>query len=177
MRQIARESGCSHTAIYMYFTDKEALLAEIATPPLKKLQSRMETILADRAASSEDGLVDVCREFIVFSLKNRALYRVFVAAQGTRVDRTYPETSLNEVRVRVFSLLSKALRDALGLAQDDPRLLEFSRILFYLLYGIGTTYDTSKESSAALLARLSPTFDAAVRVCLNGFRQALRTRA
>jgi AcrR family transcriptional regulator len=38
MREIAKKAGCSHTTIYIYFTDKETLLYQLSMPPLKELQ-------------------------------------------------------------------------------------------------------------------------------------------
>ena len=35
MREIAKEAGCSHTTIYLYFNDKETLLHQLSMPTLK----------------------------------------------------------------------------------------------------------------------------------------------
>lgn len=35
MREIAKEAGCSHTTIYIYFKDKEALLQQLSLPRFK----------------------------------------------------------------------------------------------------------------------------------------------
>ena len=171
MRQIAQESGCSHTAIYVYFKSKEALLNELAAPPLRKLESAFDRVLGDSKVRGDERLRRVCSEFIVFSLKYRNLYRTIIETGAGRVDREYGEASINRHRVRLFELLSAALRDALALSPEDPRALPSSRILFYLLHGIASTYTQSEESSDALLKRLAPTFEAAVRVCVSGLRQ------
>jgi AcrR family transcriptional regulator len=173
MRQIAQESGCSHTAIYMYFKNKEALLNELAAPPLKKLESAFDRVLGDSKINGDDRLQRVCSEFIVFSLKYRNLYRTIIEIGAGRVDKEYAEESINRHRVRLFELLSAALRNALALSPEDPRILPSSRILFYLLHGIAATYTQSEESSDALLKRLAPTFEAAVRVCVSGLRQEI----
>ncbi|ADG07337.1 TetR/AcrR family transcriptional regulator [Kyrpidia tusciae] len=45
MREIARDAGCSHTAIYLYFKDKETLLHELSVGPLHELERRMDRAL------------------------------------------------------------------------------------------------------------------------------------
>jgi AcrR family transcriptional regulator len=173
MRQIAKDSGCSHTAIYMYFRNKEALLNELAAPPLEKLESAFDRVLGDSRISGDDRLQRVCTEYIVFSLRYRNLYRTIIETRSARVDKEYAEASINRHRVRLFELLSAALRNALALGPEDTRILTFSRILFYLLHGIAATYTQSEESSDALLKRLAPTFEASVRVVLTGLRQEI----
>jgi AcrR family transcriptional regulator len=42
MREIAKEAGCSHTTIYIYFKDKVALLNQLAMPSLLELKLLME---------------------------------------------------------------------------------------------------------------------------------------
>jgi AcrR family transcriptional regulator len=53
MREIAKEAGCSHTTIYIYFKDKEALLHQLSMPPLLSLMERMETLLDQKALPDE----------------------------------------------------------------------------------------------------------------------------
>jgi len=44
MREIAKAAGCSHTTIYIYFKDKEALLLQLSMPPLKTLMLQMDKL-------------------------------------------------------------------------------------------------------------------------------------
>ena len=45
MREIAQETGCSHTTIYIYFENKLALLHHLSMPPLQHLKQQMEKIM------------------------------------------------------------------------------------------------------------------------------------
>ena len=55
MREIAKEAGCSHTTIYIYFKDKEALLHQLSKSPLLTLVQQMEALLI-QLATAEDRL-------------------------------------------------------------------------------------------------------------------------
>ncbi|MGG3884963.1 TetR/AcrR family transcriptional regulator [Brevibacillus panacihumi] len=45
MREIAKKAGCSHTAIYIYFREKEALLLELSLPILNALTKQLDDIM------------------------------------------------------------------------------------------------------------------------------------
>ena len=44
IREIAKDAGCSHTTIYLYFKDKEALLHQLSMPSLQKLHQQLQQI-------------------------------------------------------------------------------------------------------------------------------------
>lgn len=172
MREIARAVGRSHTTIYLYFADKEALLYELSAPSLQVLGRRLERILDQTDRDPEERLEGIGREFIRFCLENRSMYDVFFAAGAGRVDDPEPELELNRVRNDLFRLLARALQHCLPDASPDD-LLAFSRIWFYLLRGIVATYTPSTEGADALMERLGPTFDRAARALLRGFERQL----
>src|SRR5690554_6194464 len=72
MRDIAKRAGCSHTTIYIYFKDKEALLNELATEPLLAVKHQLERIVNDQDASPSMRLAALSREFIHLALSNRS---------------------------------------------------------------------------------------------------------
>ncbi|MBO9599746.1 MAG: TetR/AcrR family transcriptional regulator, partial [Cohnella sp.] len=53
MREIAKEAGCSHTTIYIYFKDKEALLQELSMPPLQSLFEQTDALIAQETNPDE----------------------------------------------------------------------------------------------------------------------------
>lgn len=161
MRQIAQAAGCSHTTIYIYFKDKETLLHRLAAPPLEELRLHMEAVLGDPAKEPDERLRDISRAFIQFCLSNRSMYAVFFAAGAGRVDDAEPSLAINKQRNEMFGLLQRALGDTLGLAEGD-RLLACSRIYFFLIHGIASTYAHSSESADELMGRLASTFDTAI---------------
>lgn len=173
MREIARRAGCSHTAIYLYFTDKESLLHHISTPPLQHLKEQFHLLL-QQDNPPEDRLSDLCLTWIRFCLSNRNMYEVFFNAGAERVDETDPKLKLNRLRNELFGMLTAALRDCMPPGTSDARLLEYARITFYMTHGIVGTYRYSRESVDELMARLMPTFRDAFRALLIGFGIMIR---
>lgn len=173
MREIARKAGCSHTAIYVYFKDKEALLHQLSMPPLLRLQEEFRGILQSKDNPPEHNLQEVCLAFIRFCLANRNMHDVFFNANAARVDEAHPELELNKARNELFGMLTEALQACLRIGRSDERLLAYSRISYYTLYGIVGTYTQSSESADELLARLTPTFRGAFEALLIGFTHML----
>jgi AcrR family transcriptional regulator len=171
MREIAREAGCSHTTIYIYFKDKEALLHHLSTGPLRFLQGEMEAVLQDQALSPRDRLRRISEIFIRFCLAHRTMYSIFFMARADRVDASEPVLEVNRLRNRLFGLLRQAVGDVLPAGLGEEAVLAYARVSFFTLQGILGTYIQSQEPLEKLLARLSPTFDLAVRVLLAGIEQ------
>lgn len=172
MRQIAKEAGCSHTTIYIYFKDKEALLQQLAMPPLQALMGQIDRI-AEREAGPEDKLRDISLAFVEFCLTNRGMYALFFNVKSVRVDEKAPELEINRMRNALFGKLTAMIQASLRLDAEDERLLMFARIYFYTLHGIVATYAQSEETVEQLMDRLEPTFSKTAEVLLDGFRQQM----
>lgn len=177
MREIAAAANCSHTAIYIYFRDKEALLHQLAMGPLQALWQRMESIVGDTAEPPDDRLRRLARTFIHFCLEHRSLYHVLFMARATRVDVEAPELAVNQLRNQLFGLLRQAIQHCLPLGTSDDLVLAYARILFFTVHGILAIYTDSPEPLAQLLERLAPTFELAVDVMLAGFKAKLEKGA
>lgn len=172
MREIAKEAGCSHTTIYIYFEDKEALLTQLSMPPLQSLLRQMESVLAS-GLSPEDKLKAISLQFIAFCLANRSMYTLFLNAKAVRVDEKAPGMELNQLRNTMFAKLAEAVQACLGLEPSDQRSLMYSRIYFYALNGIVTTYTSSEESVEQLMDRLAPTFEQLSEVLIAGCKHKI----
>jgi len=172
MREIAKHAGCSHTTIYIYFADKEALLYELAMPHLLQLQTKLHHIM-ELDTTPLHRLKTICREKIEFCLVNRTMFTIFFGANSSRVDEESPELEINQLRISLFNLLKQAIQNYLLIEQQDERLLAFSRICYYTLHGIVGTYTYSSESAEQLMERLTPTFDLTFESLLIGFRYQL----
>ena len=168
MREIAARAGGSHTAIYLYFTDKETLLQHISMPPLQELREELAGILANDAAP-EAQLNGMCMTWIRFCLSHRNLYDVIFNVGAERVDEKDPKLEMNRLRNELFGMLMQAMRGCLPPGTGEERLLACTRIMFYMAYGIVGTYRHSPESLDELMARLGPTFRDAFRALLIGF--------
>ncbi|WNC13205.1 TetR/AcrR family transcriptional regulator [Brevibacillus brevis] len=177
IREIAKEAGCSHTTLYIYFKDKEALLHELSVGPLQALQEKMETAMSDPGLSPEESLKRVSITFIEFCLLNRTMYTLFFMVKASRIDvEAEPTARLQQLRNGLFELLRKALLRCLPAGGPEERGLAYARLFFYTLHGIIGTYTHSEETVEQLMERLSPTFELSVEVLLAGCKQNMRER-
>lgn len=180
MRQIAQAAGCSHTTIYIYFKDKEALLHQLAMGPLEALRSRLIASLQDPALSPEGRLKRLSREFIDFCLANRTMYTIFFMAQAGPVDVEAPPTiAVQRLRIDLFGLLMQGVGACLDLTPADSQLLAYARVYFFTLHGIVGTYTGNGQGAPhgpldVFMERMAPTFDLAVDVLLAGFKQTMK---
>jgi len=176
MREIAKEARCSHTTIYIYFRDKEALLHELSMPPLTELKQSMEETLVHAARSPIQRLKAISQQFIRFCLRHRNMEAIFFKVKAVRVDEAEPTLAINNLRNDLFALMKRALQECLPPSADDTSLLTCSRIYFYTLHGIVGTYMHSEEPLEPLMERLETTFEEAVEVLLVGFQHRLKER-
>lgn len=171
IRQIAKKAGCSHTTIYLYFKDKETLLHQLSKPPLEKLYNEIVKISAKDSSPSER-LNRLSQSYILFGLTYKNMYRVFINTEASRVDEEEPELEINKLRQSIFAELEKVIAQCLSISKGEESLL-FTRVFFYTLHGIVTTYLDSNESVDELYNRLKLTFEAAVESLLLGFQAKL----
>jgi AcrR family transcriptional regulator len=169
MREIAKEAGCSHTTIYIYFKDKEALLHHLSMPPLLTLMKQFDDILNEDLCPDEK-LIGISLSFIRFCLTHRNMYTIFFNVKAVRVDEQNPELEINQIRNQLFAKLSDTLKKSLELAEHDERLLTISRIYFFTLHGVVATYTFSEETVDMLMDRLSQVFRETFEVLLLGFK-------
>jgi AcrR family transcriptional regulator len=174
MREIAKEAGCSHTTIYIYFKDKEALLHQLSMPPLEALKQQMESIALQMDLTPEEKLKNISLAFIRLCLLHRNMHMIIFGASASRVDQLEKANSLNKVRIELFGLLQQALQECLQIEHNEKLMLMYSRIYFFSLHGIVGTYTLSTESLESLMERLSPTFEELVEVLLIGFKHKLK---
>lgn len=177
MREIARAANCSHTAIYIYFKDKEALLHQLAMGPLQALREQLQAIVQDETVSSDDRLRQLSRAFLAFGFQHRNLYSVLFMAKGSRVDEEAPLLAIQQLRNNLFALMGQAVRACLDPKLGQERTLAYARIHFFMLHGILSSYQGNEEPLDMLMNRVGPTFELAVEVLLAGFKQTGGKRA
>lgn len=175
IRQIAKEAGCSHTTIYIYFQDKEALLYALSKHPLELLKTGLDMLSGDAFLSSDEKLRRLNELFIRFCLDNRSMYGILFESKQARVDESEPEHAINRMRKYLFHIISRLLGTYLNVPEGDE-LLARSHIYFFMLRGIVGTYTQSEESADSIMMRLSPTFHGAFEALLLGFDRQLHDR-
>ncbi|RDW18514.1 TetR/AcrR family transcriptional regulator [Oceanobacillus arenosus] len=173
MREIAKQANCSHTTIYLYFKDKETLLHQLSMPSLTHLKQKMQAIVQLDAKMPEDKLKEISNQFIHFCLNNKNLYTIFINVKSTRIDEQKPKLEINQLRLEIFSIMKNVLGECLSLPNND-QLLAYSRIFFYNLYGILSTYSYQHEPTEELLERLIPTFELSLEILISGFKSNLK---
>lgn len=171
MREIAKAAGCSHTTIYIYFKDKEALLHQLSMGPMRSLEANMESMLLDIALTPEERLKSVTNHFIEFCFQNRNMFTIFFMTEATRVDEIDPVLEINKLRNHLFAIMQQAIRTYLPGDLSDELALAYARIYFFMLHGMVATYVHSEEPVQSLMERLSPTFRLAIDALLIGFKQ------
>lgn len=173
IREIAKDAGCSHTTIYLYFKDKDELLHQLSMPSLQELHEQLQKIAKVKTVSAEERLKDISRDYVYFCLNNRNMYDIFFNAKSTRVDIEAPELEINKLRLEIFTLMKSVIQECLPFANDE-QLLAISRIYYYQLNGILSTYSYQHEPLNVLMERLTPTFDLAIEILLLGFKEKLK---
>ncbi|WP_219835869.1 TetR/AcrR family transcriptional regulator [Paenibacillus sp. R14(2021)] len=172
MREIAKQAGCSHTAIYLYFKNKEELLQQIAIPSLLELENGFLAEMENPALSPMDKLLAVCRRYVVFCLSNGSLHTVLFMSGSVRVDDPAPALEINVIRNRLFAHMKAALEQAMpgAATKDAETAINEARVLFYYIQGYVSTYTSHEEPTALLLERILPIFDFGIVTLLRGIK-------
>lgn len=173
IRAIAKDAGCSHTTIYLYFKDKEELLHHLSMPSLQELHQQFLYLSNLSTLSSEEKLKQISLEYIQFCLQNRNLYDIFFNAKSTRVDEDNPKLEINRLRIELFDIMKKLIQECLAISNEN-QLLAFSRIYFFNLNGILSTYSYQHEPLNVLIERLNPTFNLSIEILLLGIKEKLK---
>lgn len=104
LREAARRAGVTHAAPYRHFTDKEALLAELASEGFLRLREALERATAEVAVA---GLLEALGvAYVRFARTNPALFRVMFGAEIGDKHR-YP--GLMRADQAVFDLCAQAI--------------------------------------------------------------------
>lgn len=127
LRAVARALGVSQTAPYRHFSDKEALLAAIATRGYRQLldvlQGAREEVAESDSASAADELRAVAGAYIEFAADNEQLFKLMF---GPQVQPSARHPELREVSRETLMLVQQILQRGMQLgefAEQDPLYL------------------------------------------------------
>ncbi len=90
MREVARRAGVSHQAPYHYFTDREAILAELAGDGFDRLYDYMVSAIGLARNSIGDKNRAMGEAYIRFALNNPEVFRLMFRCEMVDLMR-YPE--------------------------------------------------------------------------------------
>lgn len=85
LREVARRAGVSHAAPYKHFTDKAALLAELAAQGYHQLREELLAALGRKGKTARSEILAVAKAYVNFGLANPSLYRLMFS---TEIDKS-----------------------------------------------------------------------------------------
>ncbi len=122
MRKIARAIGCSPTAIYLYFQNKDALVHTLIYESFGLLYEE----LREEAARHDDPvarLEALWRRYVAFGLRNPEYYEIMFMLHPERMERYPPEKYRRARRGLELSIQTLEEGRRMGLfAIEDPRV-------------------------------------------------------
>jgi AcrR family transcriptional regulator len=169
MRQLASALGCSATAAYRYFRDKEEILAAVRTAAFDRFAARLEraTNAAPDARSRGVALGDAHLRFV--EEEPHAYRLMFELTQPN--EARYPELARASARTtRVMTAWVEQLVDE-GVVRGDP--LQLAWLFWAAIHGLAVL---------SLAGKLPRDFDLpgaqreTMRLLVRGTRQPARTR-
>jgi AcrR family transcriptional regulator len=118
VREVARQTGVTHTAAHYHFHTREALLATVATRGFEEMTAALETAMrtATDARSRLGALGDA---YVQHALKHGRMYQLMFSAETATRD-AYPD--LRSASDHMFALLVDAIRagQETGLVRGGP---------------------------------------------------------
>ncbi len=114
LREVARRTGVSHNAAYRHFTDRDALMAEVAALAMERLgaamQHRLDKVsIADPKERSTEELRAVGHAYVEFALNEPGLFTVaFTTPKGTAPESGVVNTA-EAPRASPYDLLNEVL--------------------------------------------------------------------
>ena len=90
LRNVAKEAGVSHSALYAHFADKQALVAAISTEGLKQLSSTIEEGLAARKGEPAALLVEISLSYLRFALDEPDRFKLMYSSIMDK-ERAFPD--------------------------------------------------------------------------------------
>ena len=109
MRRIAGAIGCTPTAIYLYFRDKDALLHALIDEGLERLHGALQET-ARETPDPVERVEALCRRYVAFGLENPEYYEVMFTLRPRRMER-YPAEKYRRGR-RSLEVFAESLAEA-----------------------------------------------------------------
>jgi len=132
MREVARRAGVSHQAPYHYFTDREAILAELAREGFETLNGYVSEALEGTAGAS-DGMAAMGEAYVTFALDHPALFSLMFRCELVDLSK-YP--AAKAVAEEAFNAPIRVIAKTYG--EDDPTLQTRMLACWSLAHGLAT---------------------------------------
>ncbi|MBC8079377.1 MAG: TetR/AcrR family transcriptional regulator [Gorillibacterium sp.] len=135
IRGIAREAGCSHTLIYMYYKDKEDLLHQMAVLPLDRLESTLRVLLADRSLTPRDRLLSISKEIVGLCLLQRCMGSILFQNLSTPLHSYNDRNECELLRLRIYDCMQEAVYGCLAQSKQETQQTVF-RVYLFMIHGL-----------------------------------------
>ncbi|MBE3553400.1 MAG: TetR/AcrR family transcriptional regulator [Kyrpidia tusciae] len=112
MRNIAREVGCSATTIYIYFENKDALLAELIKQAYALFKHRIREGLRARDTDDRSNFRRACRAYIQFGLEYPKYYNLMFRDNAEKFIRV-SAGDRDDDRYDAFEFLRRAVQEGI----------------------------------------------------------------
>jgi len=166
MREIAKEAGCSHTLIYMYYKDKEDLLRQMACPLLEQLETVLEELMDDPVLSPIERLQLVSKELMAFCLFQRSVTAILFQGATPSLAATDEPEECDKLRSRIFARLREAVIGCLPARRMDAAQTLY-RIYLFMLHGMIMNFLDPPGNPQEQLQRASRLIDCCVEILLG----------
>lgn len=167
VREIASDAKVSHTTIYLYYKDKSELLNEIALLPLLDFQEMIKDIYERYSQQPRELIKEIGKQFIAFGITNRTMYDVYFNQGSTNVQEEDPSLEVNKIRNQLFSQISKAFA-LLHPTDSEENIIMYSRMFYYFLNGLSSSYVNNTENMDVILERIQPSMEKMFDILLLG---------
>lgn len=145
VREIAKQAGCSHTAIYLYFKNKDEILYEVTKAPLEELYQTLKEIVTEAQAPQEK-LLQMAHAYLDFGFTHQNTNRLLFLVDGERVELEEFDNPVNSLRIKCFRLLEENLNSLLPESLTDLQKLNVARGLYLFMQGMIANYAIDGES-------------------------------
>ncbi|HMA34716.1 MAG TPA: TetR/AcrR family transcriptional regulator [Chloroflexia bacterium] len=166
MRQVAERIGYTPTSIYLYFSDKDALLFAILDEAFVRFTQQL-TAAAATSTDPVERIVAIGQAYLSFGLQHPEHYQLMFVQRGDFLMQT--RANEQEPRYTTFHLLQRAVQAAMDGGHIRPGPVEsISDALWALVHGLVSLAISFPLFDAARVERAA---EAAVRLVIAGLRR------
>jgi AcrR family transcriptional regulator len=164
MRRLGAEVGVSPTTIYLYYTDKNALIHALIEEGMAKLGAELTSAQAS-AELPVKRIEQMCRRYVEFGLSNPEYYEIMFLLHPQSMER-YPQGKYRTARMNL-DLLVHELAAADEVPVSDEHSLRAS-VMWSTLHGsislmLGSRFDASLPATQLVDATVSLAVSAGCR--------------
>lgn len=153
MREVARRAGVSHQAPYHYFSDREAILAEIVVEGFQRLRVDMQKAMAGAVKPSER-LQAIGETYVAFALAHPAHFKLMFRSELVSTDdHDEAHRCASSAFDLLVSVVNDVVRESRGRADSSLVLAAWGMahgLATLMLEGkLGEKFGATKKAQAA----------------------------